>query len=107
LFLVIVVSSDAPSTLETTCGLASAAACRGHGVTIFFYMEGVRLLEASRVGDLLVSLVSAGVRLLACRTSVHEWGIGSGDGLVEGVEMSSLGELVDLLDGFDRAVFLG
>jgi len=107
LLILLVASSDKKSTLDAAYGLASAAAYRGHEVTIFFHMGGISLLKASREANRLAPLISSGVRLLACRTSAKELGIESECDLIEGAEMSSLGELVDLLDRCDRALFLG
>ena len=103
LLVLLVASSDAPSTLDEVRGLASAAIDRGHEVVVFFYMAGVSLLKAP-ADDLLAALVPLGVRLLACRTSAKEEGIGNE--LMEGAEMSSLGEFVELLERCDR-VLLG
>jgi len=105
--ILLVASSDTSSTLDEVYGLASAAVGRGHEVTVFFHVGGIGLLVAPRASDRLASLVPLGVRLLACRTSARERGVDSEDGLVEGAVMSSLGELVDLLDRCDRALFLG
>ena len=80
---------------------------RGHEVAAFFHMGGVNLLKASQASNRLVALTYEGVRLLACRTSANERDIESTDEFVEGAEMSSLGELVELLDRCDRALFLG
>lgn len=107
LFILLVVSSDAPSTLETASGLASAAAVRGHEVTVFFHMDGVRLLKDSQASRGLGALIDEGVSLLACRTSAGERGIDSEDELMEGAKLSSLAALVELLGRCDRALFLG
>jgi len=104
LLVLLVASSDAPSTLDAVCGLAAASAGRGHEVTVFFHMDGVKLLNVSLRTGRLVHLLPLGVRLLACRTSARERGV-EGD-LVEGAEMSSLGELVELMERCDRALFL-
>ena len=105
--ILLVASTDLQSTLDEACGLAAAAVDRGHEVTIFFHMGAVGLLEASRASDRLASLIPSSVRLLACRTSAKEGGIESEDEMIEGAEMSSLGELVEMLDRCDRALFLG
>ena len=105
--ILLVASSDTSSTLDAACGLATAAVNRGHEVTIFFHMGGVTLLGASQAVDRLAPLISSGVRLLACRTSAKERGIESGDDLMEGSEMSSLSEFVEMLDRCDRTIFLG
>ena len=106
LFILIVASTDHPMTLVSLTGLATAAVGRSHEIAVFFNSEGVRLLKASSTGSRLASLVSNGVRLLACRTSLRECGIGYEEDLVEGTEMSSPGELVELVEGCDRVVFL-
>lgn len=105
--ILLVASSDTPSTLETACGLAATAIERGHEVSVFFHMDAVCLLEASRAADRLASLALSGVRLLACRTSAKERGVESEGDMMEGAEMSSLGELVEMLDSCDRTLFLG
>lgn len=107
MLILLVASSEASSTLDVASGLASAAAVRGHEVTVFFHMGGVRLLKASKASSRISSLASERVRLLACRTSAKEHGIESESELVEGAEMSSLSELVELLDRCGRTLFIG
>ena len=87
-------------------GLADAALSRGHEVTLFFSDVSVRLLLRGGDGG-FSELGSSGSRLLACRTSVVTSGIPSEGGLVEGVEMSSLGELVGIIEEHDRVLFMG
>jgi len=105
--ILLVASSDLQSTLDEACGLAAAAVDIGHEVNVFFHMGAVGLLKASRASDRLASLIPSGVRLLACRTSAKECGIESEADMIEGAEMSSLSELVEMLDSCDRALFLG
>ena len=107
LLILLVASSDTPSTLDSVIGLTTVSVRRGHEVAAFFHMGGVNLLKASQASNRLATFASEGVRLLACRTSANERGIESTDEFVEGAEMSSLGELVELLDRCDRALFLG
>jgi len=107
LHFLLVASSETSPTLDSALGVAAAAARRGHEVTVFFYMGGVHLLKASRALSRLTDPSMRGVRLLACRTSAKERGIDSEAGLPERTEMSSLSELVELLDRCDRALFLG
>lgn len=52
-------------------------------------------------------LFPKGLQLLACRTSATTHGLTSLDDVVEGAEMSSLGELVDLMADSDRVLFVG
>jgi sulfur relay (sulfurtransferase) complex TusBCD TusD component (DsrE family) len=107
MFFLIVVSSDSPKKIRLVHKLASASIRNGHQVTIFFFMLGVKLLDVSGVYEWSHSLIEAGVRLLACRTSTTDLGITFEGPLFSGVELSSLGELVELMDRCDRTLFLG
>jgi len=107
MMILLVASKDSMETLEDVKGLSEASLSRGHEVTVFFNSRSTRLLSSSRETDALSTLKRRGVRLLACRTSALEMGLASRGALVEGAEMSSLSELVDLMDASDRAVFLG
>ena len=107
MLILLVASSEAPSTLESAIGLADIAVRRGHEVAVFFHMGGVHLLKAPQASNRLAALASQGARLLACRTSAKERGIESEDELADGAEMSSLSQLIELLDRCDRALFLG
>ena len=88
-------------------GLADAALSRDHEVTLFFSDRSVRLLAPRDDEKDYTKFSSRGTRLLACRTSVATSGVPSSGGFIEGVEMSSLGELVDLMDDHDRVIFVG
>ena len=88
-------------------GLADAALSRGHEVTLFFSDRSVRLLIRGGDDGDFSGLSSRGTRLLACRTSVVTSGVPSEGGFVDGVEMSSLGELVGLIEDHDRVLFMG
>jgi predicted peroxiredoxin len=101
-----VASSDSEEAENTLTGLADAALSRGHEVTLFFSDRSVRLLVPRDEKD-YTEFSSRGSRLLACRTSVATSGVASSGGFIEGVEMSSLGELVDLMDDHDRMIFVG
>jgi len=105
MFIVMIGSSDSPATAETIVNLTSASLNKGHRVTVFFDAEATRLLEKKRIGK-FSGLIYQGVRLLACRTSARELGLTPRD-IVEGAEMSSMGELVDLIEASDRILFLG
>ncbi len=105
--ILIVASSGQPQTLENAQGLVTAAVNNGHWVSVFFYMDAVSLLKASEAADRLDTLSSSGVKVLICRTSAKERGIDAESEVVEGAKMSSLGELVEMLDDCDRALFLG
>jgi predicted peroxiredoxin len=106
MFILMIGSTDSQATAETIVNLASASLSRGHRVTVFFNAESTRLLETKTGAEGLSGLISRGVRLLACRTSAQELGLTPRD-IVEGAEMSSMGELVDLVEASDRSLFLG
>jgi sulfur relay (sulfurtransferase) complex TusBCD TusD component (DsrE family) len=107
MYILLVASSASTATMKTAGDLTAAALGRGHKVSLFFNGESVRLLEAGKMDSDVAYLASQGVRLLACITSARERGITSPDGLAEGAEMSSLGELVELMDDSDRVLFIG
>jgi sulfur relay (sulfurtransferase) complex TusBCD TusD component (DsrE family) len=106
MFILLVASTDSQETLETVHNLTQASISRGHKVVVFFNSQSTGLLGAKRDSN-LQALSGQGVRLLACRTSALESGIASSGDLVRGAELSSLGELVDILGKADRALFLG
>jgi len=96
--LLFVLSS--PDKVDYVEALTNAATRAGHNVTVFFNEDSVKLLKApSRVEYLYADL-------LACRASSTECGI-TKDQMVSNARMSSLAELVDLLEGSNRVVFLG
>ena len=105
--ILLVASKDSKETLEDVKGLSESSLSRGHEVTVFFNSGSTRLLSSARETDDLPKLKRKGVRLLACRTSALETGLASTGALLEGAEMSSLSELVDLMDASDKAVFIG
>ena len=100
-------SSDSEEAENTLTGLADAALSRDHDVTLFFSDSSVRLLVTRDDEKDYTKFSSRGTRLLACRTSVATSGMASSGGFIEGVEMSSLGELVYLMDDHDRLIFVG
>jgi len=106
MFVLLVASTDSPETLETVHRLTQATVSRGHRVAVFFNSASTRLLGSGRDSPHLHSLSELGVRLLACRTSAQEAFSPKG-ALMNGAEMSSLGELVELIAEADKALFLG
>jgi len=102
-----VASSDSECAGDTLTGLADAALSRGHDVTLFFSDRSVRLLRAGDDDASYAGIRSRGARLLVCRTSAMASDVTSSGGFTGGVEMSSLGELVLLIEDHDRVVFLG
>ncbi|MBC8225081.1 DsrE family protein [Candidatus Bathyarchaeota archaeon] len=107
MFILLVASTDSQETLETVHHLTQATVSRGHRVVVFFNSQSTRLLGSDRDSPHLPALSELGVRLLACRTSVLETGLAPKVALMNGVEMSSLGELVDLMADAERVLFLG
>lgn len=106
MFILLIASTESESTLKTVNSLAGAALARGHGITAFFNEGSVNLLK--KTGEKGGSrLFPAGLQLLACRTSATTHGLTSLDYMVEGAEMSSLGELVDIMTDSDRVLFVG
>jgi len=96
--LLFVVST--PEKLRDVEGLTTAASRAGHEVTVFFNEESVKLLKSPS------SVESLYADLLACRASAVDFNI-TKDDLAANARMSSLAELVELLEGADRVVFLG
>ena len=107
MFILLVASTDSQETLETVHRLTQATVSRGHRVVVFFNSQSTRLLGSDRDSPHLPALSELGVRLLACRTSAQEAGLAPKKALMNGAEMSSLGELVGLMADADRALFLG
>lgn len=87
--------------------MASATVDRGHSVVVFFNAEGVRHLMAASGPAWIAPLIGKGVRMMACRTSVMECGFETGKMLASGAEMSSLSELIELMEWSNRTIFLG
>ena len=81
-------------------GLASAANDRGHDVKVFFNEESVKLLAD------LGSVEGLDADMLACVTACQQLGVEEED-LVEGARVTSLGEVVTLVEECDRTLFLG
>jgi predicted peroxiredoxin len=103
----LVASSDSTETIERIVGLSNASIIKGHDVKIFFNGKSVLLLRLD-VGHMsLHRLVSKGLRMLACRTSALDYGLSSSHEMLDGVCMSSMSELVELLEDCDRALFIG
>jgi len=96
--LLFVVSTE--GRLRDVMGLSEAAVRRRHDVTVFFNEDSVKLLRRPSPVESLYA------DLLACRSSAMDYGRGKVD-MVANARMSSLAELVELLEGSDRVVFLG
>jgi len=74
---------------------------KGHELIIFLYSQGVKLIKKKKIKHLAKF---EGIRLLACQTSLREYGLDPSNYLDS--EMSSLSELVELLEQSDRVIFV-
>jgi sulfur relay (sulfurtransferase) complex TusBCD TusD component (DsrE family) len=97
LHLLLILSN--PRSLKHLIGITNAAKTRNHRISIFFNEESVKLLLDKRLEGL-------GDTLLACITSCQLVGI-TADDLINGAKLSSLGELVTLMEESDRTLFMG
>ena len=88
-----------PDKLRDILGFTKAAVRQGHNVTIFFNEDSVTLLKKGSPVEMLYA------ELLACRASARDLDIPR-EGMISNARMSSLTELVELLEQSDRVVFL-
>ena len=81
-------------------GMVRAAKDRGHNVVVFFNEEAVKLLVQYPM------LSELGVEMLACQTTCQYIGIQEED-MIEGARMTSMAEMVMLMEKKERTLFLG
>jgi peroxiredoxin family protein len=81
-------------------GIVRAAKDRGHDVVVFFNEESVKLL----VQYPMLSELDA--EMLACQTTCQYAGIKEED-LIPGARMTTLAELVLMMEEKDRTLFIG
>ncbi len=81
-------------------GIVRASTDKGHDVKIFFNEDSVKLLVRYPV------LSELGVEMLACHTTCRDMNIEEGD-LINNARMTSMAELVMLMESMDRTLFLG
>lgn len=81
-------------------GIVRASTDKGHDVKIFFNEDSVKLLVRYPV------LSELGVEMLACHTTCRYMNIEEGD-LIKNARMTSMAELVMLMESMDRTLFLG
>jgi peroxiredoxin family protein len=81
-------------------GIVRAAKDKGHDVVVFFNEESVKLLVQYPL------LSELNVELLACQTMCQFIGIKEED-LIPGARMTSMAEMVMMMDENDRTLFLG
>jgi len=106
-FLLISISPPGIPGLQTVVNLAEAALRRGHDAIIFGTGDGVENLKKSAANPLasyLTRLMEAGLRLMVCRESARSRGLSAEADFIGGVEMSSLAEMVELMDSCDRTL---
>ena len=81
-------------------GIVKASKDRGHNVVVFFNEESVKLLvQYPLLSDLEVDM-------LACQTTCHQIGIKDED-LIPGARMTSMAEMVMMMEEKERTLFLG
>ena len=105
--LLILISPPETRGFRTSVSLAEAVWRRGHKVIIFSTGDGVESMKknvADSLAPCLMKLLKMGGRLLACRESIRRRSSSQGSGLMEGVEMSSLAEMVELMDLCDKTL---
>ena len=96
----ILLAISSPRTLVHLMGVVRAAKDRGHDVVVFFNEESVKLLVQYPV------LSELGVEMLACQTTCQYIGVKEED-LIPGARMSSMAEMVMMMEERDRTLFLG
>lgn len=89
-----------PRILVHLMGVVRAAKDRGHDVVVFFNEESVKLLVQYPL------LSELQVEMLACQTMCQQLDIQEED-LIEGARMTSMAEMVMLMEEKDRTLFLG
>ncbi len=81
-------------------GIVKAATDKGNEVTVFFNEDAVKLLVQYPM------LTELGVEMLACQTTCKFANIEEKD-LIEGARMTSMAEIVMMMESKDRTLFLG
>jgi len=117
---VVIVMTSGPSTphrCATPFYIGSILAAMDAQVTIFFTMEGVKLVKrgvpenmaAMEGGKSIIDFIrdakQAGVRLHACRPALPGWDIEVDDLIPEVDEVSSGGALADMILVSDKVLF--
>ena len=89
-----------PKSLIHLMGMVRASTDKGHDVKIFFNEDSVKLLVQYPI------LSELGVEMLACQTVCRFMNIEEED-LIRNAKMTSMAELVMLMESMDRTLFLG
>lgn len=98
---------------ETAVNLADAALDTGHGVRIFFYLDGIYNPNRHQTfpdlpvlpKDRFARLVERGSKLIACGVCVRARGQ-KGEDYIEGAPVGGLPDFAELLGEVDRLVTL-
>ena len=96
----ILIAVSTPRILVHLMGIVRAAKDRGHDVVVFFNEESVKLLVQYPM------LSELNVKMLACQTTCQYAGSKEED-LIAGARMTSLAELVLMMEEKDRTLFIG
>jgi predicted peroxiredoxin len=89
-----------PRTLIHLMGIVRASTDKGHKVTVFFNEDAVKLLVQYPM------LSELEVEMLACHTTCTMANIEEKD-LIKGARMTSMAEIVMMMESKDRTLFLG
>ena len=89
-----------PRSLVHLMGIVRASTDKGHDVKIFFNEDSVKLLVQYPL------LSELEVEMLACHTTCRFMNIEE-ENLIRNAKMTSMAELVMLMESMDRTLFLG
>ncbi|AKX93182.1 DsrE/DsrF/TusD sulfur relay family protein [Neomoorella thermoacetica] len=99
--------------LDTAYGLARAALAKGHGVSLFLYIDGVvaanKNIDAPgerNIAAMLQELAAAGVRIASCGACSKFRGI-TDEMYIDGAEMGSLVDMADMIQEADVLINFG
>jgi len=105
--LLVILTPPHDGHLKTALNLSEAALRKGHGVIVFMTGDGA-LHAAQDMAESMAlkmkQLVERGMQLVACRESLRQKGLHHEERLLEGVRISSLAEMVDLMDSSDKTL---
>ena len=96
----ILIAVSNPRILVHLMGIVRATKDKGHDVVVFFNEESVKLLVQYPL------LSELEVEMLACQTMCQQLDIKEED-LIQGARMTSMAEMVMLMEEKDRTLFLG
>jgi len=102
---------------EMACKIAKAAITKAHSVNVFLYLDAVHIPKAGQnpaffanAGELFAELARLGVNVEACPRCATARGYapegGKSQDYVEGIRITSLYRLAEMLEESDRVVTL-